>query len=60
MTSFLLTVATLLLTHVVNFVVNTCKAATKCLNVRERVEEVEWNITWSPPFPCCSVGRHSP
>ena len=33
----------------------TCKAANKCLHFRERVEVVEWNKRWSPPFPCCSV-----
>ena len=33
----------------------TCKVANKCLNVRERLEEVEWNKQWSPPFPCCPV-----
>ena len=33
----------------------TCKVATKCLNVRERVEVVE-----SPPFPCCPVSRQCP
>ena len=31
----------------------TCKVANKCMNVRERVEVVEWNKRWSPPFPCC-------
>ena len=35
----------------------TCKVANKCLNVRERVEVVEWNKKWSPPFPCCPVSR---
>ena len=35
----------------------TCKVANKCLNVRERVEVVEWNRRWSPPFPCCPVNR---
>ena len=35
----------------------TCKVANKCLNVRERVEVVEWNKRWSPPFPCCPVSR---
>ena len=33
----------------------TCKVANKCLNVRERVEVVQWNKRWSPPFPCCPV-----
>ena len=35
----------------------TCKVANKCLNIRERVEVVEWNKRWSPPFPCCPVSR---
>ena len=35
----------------------TCKAANKCLNVREWVEVVECNKRWSPPFPCCPVNR---
>ena len=26
----------------------TCKVANKCLNVRERMEVVEWNKRWSP------------
>ena len=30
----------------------TCKVANKCLDVRERVEVVEWNKRWSLPFPC--------
>ena len=38
----------------------TCKVANKCLNVRERVEVVEWNKKWSPPFPCCPVSRQCP
>ena len=38
----------------------TCKVANKCLNVRERVEVVEWNKKWSPPFPCCSVSHQCP
>ena len=38
----------------------TCKVANKCLNVRERVEVVEWNKKWSPPFPCCPVNRQCP
>ena len=29
----------------------TCKVANKCLNVRQRVEVVEWNKRWSPLFP---------
>ena len=33
----------------------TCKVANKFLSVRERVEVVEWNKTWSPPFSCCPV-----
>ena len=33
----------------------TCKVANKCLNVCERVEVVEWNRRWSPPFPWCPV-----
>ena len=36
------------------------KLQNKCLNVRERVEVVEWNRTWSPPFPCCPVSRQCP
>ena len=35
----------------------TCKVANECLNVRERVEVVEWNKRWSPLFPCCPVSR---
>ena len=35
----------------------TCKIANRCLNVRKRVEVVEWNKSWSPPFPCCPVNR---
>ena len=35
----------------------TCKVANKRLNVRERVEVVEWINWWSPPFPCCPVSR---
>ena len=35
----------------------TCNVANKCLNVLERVEVVEWNKRWSPPFPCCPVNR---
>ena len=35
----------------------TCKVANKCLNVRERMEVVEWNKRWSPPFPCCPVNH---
>ena len=38
----------------------TCKVADKCLNVRERVEVVEWNKRWSPPFPCCPVSYQCP
>ena len=38
----------------------TCKAANKCLNVRERVEVVEWNKKWSPPFLCSPVSRLCP
>ena len=37
-----------------------CKVANKCLNVRERVQVVEWNKKWSPPFPCCPVSRQCP
>ena len=29
----------------------TCRDANKCLNVRERVEVLEWNKRWSPSFP---------
>ena len=35
----------------------TCKAATKCLNICERVEVREWNKRWSPLFPCRLVSR---
>ena len=35
----------------------TCKVTNKCLNVHERLEVVEWNKRWSPPFPCCPVNR---
>ena len=35
----------------------TLKVANKCLNVRERVEVVEWNQRLSPPSPCCPVNR---
>ena len=38
----------------------TCKAANKCLNVRERVGVVEWNKKWPPPFPYCPVSRQYP
>ena len=38
----------------------TCKVANKCLNVRERVEVVEWNKRCSPPFSCCPVSRQGP
>ena len=38
----------------------TCKVSNKCLNVRERVEVVEWNKRWSPPFPCYPVNRQCP
>ena len=38
----------------------TCKVANKYLNVRERVEVVEWNKKWSLPFPCCPVSRQCP
>ena len=38
----------------------TCKVVNKCLNVRERVEVVEWNKRRSPPFPCCPVSRQCP
>ena len=27
------------------------------INVPERVEVLEWNKRWSPPFPCCPVNR---
>ena len=37
----------------------TCKVANKCLNVLERVEVVEWNKRWSPPFPCCPENHQS-
>ena len=30
------------------------KVANKCLNVRERVEVVEWNKRWSPSLPLLS------
>ena len=33
----------------------TCRDANKCLNVRERVEVLEWNKRWSPSFPYCPV-----
>ena len=35
-------------------------SANKCLNVRERVELVEWNKRRSPPFPCYPVSRQCP
>ena len=35
----------------------TSKVANKCLNFSERVEVVERNKRWSPPFPCCPVNR---
>ena len=38
----------------------TCKVAHKCLNVRERVEVVEWNRKRFPPFPCCPVSCQCP
>ena len=38
----------------------TCKVANKCLNVRERVQVVEWNKKWSLPFPCCPATRQCP
>ena len=38
----------------------TCKVANRCVNVRERVEVIEWNKRWSPPFPCCPVSRQCP
>ena len=38
----------------------TCKVARKCLNVRERVEVVEWNRKRFPPFPCCPVSCQCP
>ena len=38
----------------------TCKVANNCLNVRERVEGVEWNKRWSPFFPCFPVSRQCP
>ena len=38
----------------------TCKIAHKCLNVRERVEVVEWNRKKSPPFPYCPVSCQCP
>ena len=33
------------------------KVANTCLNAPEWVEVLEWNKTWSPPFPCCPVNR---
>ena len=34
------------------------QVANKFLNVREKVEVVEWNKKrWSPPFLCCHVNR---
>ena len=38
----------------------TCKVPNKCLNVRERVEVVELNKRWSPPFPRCPLSRQCP
>ena len=38
----------------------TCKVAHKCLNVRERVEVVEWNRKRSPPFPYSPVSCQCP
>ena len=41
-------------------VISHAKFANKCLHVRERVEVVEWNKRWSPPFPCCPVSQQCP
>ena len=38
----------------------TCKVADKCLNVHGRVEVVDRNIRWSPPFRCCPVSSQCP
>ena len=38
----------------------TYKVANKCRNVRERVQVVEWNKRWSPPFRCCPVSCQCP
>ena len=38
----------------------TCKVENKCLNVRQRVEVVDWNRIWSPPFPGWPVIRQCP
>ena len=38
----------------------TCKVANKWLNVLERVEVVEWNKRYSPPFPSCPVSLQCP
>ena len=38
----------------------TCKVANTFLNVRERVEVVEWNKRWFPPFPCYPLRRQCP
>ena len=38
----------------------TCKVANRCLNVRERVEVVEWNKKWSPHFSCCHESHQCP
>ena len=38
----------------------TCKVANKYLNVRERVELVEWNKRWSSPFPWYPVSCQCP
>ena len=31
-----------------------------CVNIHERVEVVEWNKRWSPPFPFGPVSRQYP
>ena len=38
----------------------TWKVANKYLNVRERVDVVEWNKRCSSPFLCCPVSRQCP
>ena len=38
----------------------TWKVTNKCLNVRERVEVVDWNKKWSPRFLCCPLSRQCP
>ena len=34
-----------------------CEVASKCLNICERMEVVEWDKRWFPPFPCRPVNR---